>query len=211
MDVCCSAGVADATRVVTVPRYTPGPRPVGLMAAIRLPGAFPDAGATLSHPPPETLAVKGGAPELGMTEMILVSVWVVPSATRTSSEVGSARNERLVPAWVIVKGVPETESVPVLELVLVLAEMANSTVPDPVPELPLVTEIHGGTELTAHAHPGGDKMPILPLPPDAGNVALAGERLYVQGAFPLIVIATGTSRTVVPPVNVITPVYVPDG
>ena len=60
-------------------------------------------------------------------------------------------------------------SVPVRELVLLLAVALNATVPLPLPLAPPVTVNQDLLLTLVHAHPAGDVTPVEPVPPFAGT------------------------------------------
>ncbi len=86
-----------------------------------------------------------------------------------------------MPGCVTLKLCPAIVSVPVRELMLLLAAALNATVPLPLPLAPPVTVSHDVLLLTpVHAHPAGDVTPVEPVPPPAGTEPLVGEIAYVH-------------------------------
>ena len=65
---------------------------------------------------------------------------------------------------------------------LVFAETANVTAPEPVPVSPALITIHGMSVRALHAHPFGALTVILLFPPEDGIVSRTDERSYLQGA-----------------------------
>ena len=84
-----------------------------------------------------------------------------------------------MPGCVTLKLCPPIVSVPVRELVLLLAAALNATVPLPLPLAPPVTVSHDVLLLTpVHAHPAGDVTPVEPVPPPAGDRAARRRRAH---------------------------------
>jgi hypothetical protein len=63
----------------------------------------------------------------------------------------------------------------------VLAAAVNATVPEPVPEAPLVTVSHAAFAFAVHAHVAADAVTATePDPPPLAMLWLAGESVNVQ-------------------------------
>jgi len=65
---------------------------------------------------------------------------------------------------------------------LVFAETAKVTAPDPAPVAPALITIHGTSVRALHAHPVGALTVILLFPPEDGIVSWVEERSYLHGA-----------------------------
>ena len=87
-----------------------------------------------------------------------------------------------MPGCVTLKLCPAIVSVPVRELVLLLAAALNATVPLPLPLAPPVTVSQDVLLLTpVHAHPAGDVTPVEPVPPACRHrAARRAESVNVQ-------------------------------
>ena len=75
------------------------------------------------------------------------------------------------------KVAPAIVSVPLRLLVDVLAAMLKFTLPDPVPEPPLVIVIHAALLAALQPHAAPAVTVLAPVPPAAVNVRLVGEML----------------------------------
>ena len=105
----------------------------------------------------------------------------VPPPAGTEPLAAESVNVQAMPGCVTLKLCPAIVSVPVRELVLLLAAALNATVPLPVPLAPPVTVSQDVLLLTpVHAHPASDVTPVEPVPPPAGTEPLAAESVNVQ-------------------------------
>ena len=84
-------------------------------------------------------------------------------------------------AWETVSVCPAIVNVP-LRAAPLLAAAVKRTVPVPVPDVPLVIEIHEALDVAVHVHPLVVVTSVDPLPPLASTLSLEDESEYVHGA-----------------------------
>jgi hypothetical protein len=98
--------------------------------------------------------------------VVVTSTLPVPPAAATACVEAERLNVQLAPVCVTVNVLPAMVSVPVRDVVAVVAATANVTVPFAEPEAPPVTVSHDALLVALHAHPAPAATPTVPLPPD---------------------------------------------
>jgi hypothetical protein len=93
------------------------------------------------------------------------------------AEPGESVKEHAVPASVTVKVLPAIVTVPVRELLVLLAATLICTVPLPDPEPPDVTVIHDALLVAVRLHPLVAVTAMLTDPPEDVRLVEAGEML----------------------------------
>ena len=114
--------------------------------------------------------------------VVVTVVLPVPPAATTLCDVGD-RLKLQLPACDTVKVCPAMVSVPVRELVPVLAATVKATLPLPVRLLPPVKVIQLALLATVHAHALVVVTVVLPVPPAAATLCDVGDnaKLHVAG------------------------------
>jgi hypothetical protein len=113
--------------------------------------------------------------------VVVTLVLPVPPAATAFSEVADNVKVQGTPACVTVNVCPATVSVPVRELVEVLAAMLKLTVPLPDPLAPAVTVIHAALLTAVHAQPVVVVTFVPPVPPAAATLEDVADSVNVQG------------------------------
>jgi hypothetical protein len=105
---------------------------------------------------------------------VTVTVPVAAAAVVRVLDVGEIVGAHATPDCVTVNVAPPTVSVPVRLDATLFAATVNETVPVPVPADPALTEIHGALLTAVHAQPTEAVAVVLPEPPAAPKLWLAG-------------------------------------
>ena len=110
--------------------------------------------------------------------VVVTATVPVPPVAATAWVDGEMLNEQLAPDCVTVKVLPAIVSVPVRDVVAVVAATAKLTVPFPEPEAPAVIDSHDALLAALHAHPDPAVTATVPVPPgeakDCEVVEMAG-------------------------------------
>ena len=115
-------------------------------------------------------------PAAAVTETV-----VLPTPAPTLAVVGEIVGAHGVPAWVTVKVVPAIVSVPLRLVVPPLGAAVNVTVPEPVPDAPVLIVIHAALLTAVQTQPVPTVTVLLPVPPPAAIDCDVGEMLGVHG------------------------------
>jgi hypothetical protein len=155
--------------------------------------------------PPEIVTHDAPLTAVQVHSGVVVTVTVpLPPVAGSDAPPGSIVNEQAAAACVTVNVLPPAVTVPVRDVVRVFAATLYATLPLPLPVAPAVMPIHVALLVAVHSHPIAAVTAIVPVPPPATALAVAGAIDGAQDA-PDWVIVTVVPATVSVPIRSATP------